>query len=463
MKLSLSLILIILSINLFALRDFEQVWIFDDPDTTSFIVNSAEPVQYHYHAMVNGTPHVQNLEAEEWLYGWQKGSLEVPGYVGFSKLFPQPLVSPVYSAMQPQIYATTQLETDPLNDHLYNNTMLDIMDYRMVYTAEKLYFAIKTANPSYATSSGFTYFAYMPVIVDPISDPEDNPIVYGLMYTVSMAPVISPGLYKITGSGFNGLNRLGDIEHSIEDGYLILSCNIADLTADPDFSSWYDPDYPLFTTTATTSRITLVNGIQQADMTDGVKVLLKPHYVEAVNDGSPVLSNPGIMLDGANVVANVDYYDADANVPNYASVLVDGIYANQLYPQSAGDLDFNSTVTYASVPLDLPEDWQNLVFTFSDGVANVQLTYDNPASFIANATAIPMPELRIYPNPTSGTLYLKSDMAIHNPVFIYNLKGQRMGEIDLSSKEAESDISKLSSGIYLLKAKGLNSRKFLKM
>jgi hypothetical protein len=463
MKFALSLILIMLSLSLFALRDFEQVWVFDEPDPTSFIVNSDQPVQYHYHAMINGTPYIQNQSAEEWLFGWQKGSLELPGYVGFSKLFPQPLVSPVFAAVQPQIFATTQLETDPLNDHLYNNTMLDIFDYRMVYTADRLYFAIKTANPSYATSSGFTYFAYMPVIVDPISDPEDDPIVYGLMYTVDMAPVVSPGLYKITGSGFNGLNRLGDIEHSIEDGYLVLSCNIADLTADPDFSSWYDPDYPLFVTTATTSRITLVNGIQQADMTDGLKVLIKPHYVEGQNLSSPVLDNPGFVLTGPYLTASIDYYDADANVPHLATISIDGAEPHPLSPMSIGNLDYHSPVTYAALDIPLDPDWQSLTYTFSDGADFVEYVYDNPASSTSDEVQNPVPQLTVYPNPAGQTLYLKSDRVLNNPIFIYNLKGQRVGEIDLSGKAAELDLTGFTPGIYILKAEGMNSRKFLKM
>ncbi len=461
MKLLICIALLLSIPPLNALEDFEQVWVFDSLSQTEFIVNASFPVQYHFHAMVNGTHYVQNLEADQWLYGWQKGSLEVPGYVGFTRGGADPLVNPVFSALDPQIYATTLLTDDAMDDHLYNNTMLDIIEYRITYTDDRLYLAIKTSSPDYLTSSGFTYYAYMPVIVDPAADMEDNPIVYGLMYTVDMSPIISPGLYKITGSGFDGLSRLGDIEHSIQDGYLILSCSIADLRADVDFSSWYDPVYPLFGTTATTSRITLVNGIQQADITQGVKVLLKPHYVEYQNLGSPVLSNPQVTDTGSHLVAGIEYYDADANVPLLATVSVDGAEPHPLHPMDTDDLNYLSTVTYASDEIQLSSTWQSLTFSFSDGSGIQQTSYANPN--ISTADAIQSPMLQLYPNPVNECLFIKTDRIMHDPVYIYNLRGQRVATLDLRGKEAVADISNLIPGVYILRASGLSHRRFVKL
>lgn len=462
MKTIIVLALLTSCFSLFALEDFEQLWVFDNPMQSEFLVNALYPTIYHYHASVNGTMFIQNLPAEEWLYGWYKGSLEEDGYVGFTRPAIDPLVNPVFCAVEPQIYAATPLTDDPLNDHLFNNTQLDIMEYRATYTSERLYLAMKTASPDYNTSSGMTYFAYMPVIVNPDANMEDDPIVYGLMYTVDLPPLISPGLYKISGSGFNGLSRLGDIELNIEEGFLMLSCNIADLLADPDFASWYDPDYPVFATTATTSRITLVNGIQQADMSPGVKVLLKPHYIQAQNLSSPVLSNPNFVVIGDVLFASIDYSDADANVPDLATVAIDAAEAHPLMPQSTANLVYSTIVTYASEPIPISPTWEQLTFTFSDGSSSVTHILNNPGSSTPQDTQVPLARLLVYPNPASNTLFVKVPPSAVKELAVYNLKGQKLADFSWNGEAATSDISGLASGIYFLKGAGFKSSRFVK-
>ncbi len=449
--------------TLWAYRDFEQVWIFDDPENLSLIFAAPEPSMYFYHAMVNGTPHIQFRPAVEWVYGWQRAELEQSGYIGFRTDVPEPMVNPVYCDVEPQIPATTQLCTDPLNDHLFNESLLDIIEYRAVFTADRIYLAMKTSAPDYITSSGMTYYAYMPILLDPAADIEDDPIVYGLMYTVDMDPIISPGLYKISGSGLSGLSRIGDIEYSIQENFLVLSCAIDDLLADVDLAAWFDPEYPLFSTAATTSRITLVNGIQQADMTDGAKVLFKPHYVEAVNNSSPVLSNPFFVLTGSYLTASIDYQDADANVPHLATISIDGAEPYPLLPMSTDDLDFHTPVTYSAQEIPLAPDWQSLTFSFSDGTDFVHYVYDNPASSTMDATQNPMPELQLYPNPVRESLQIKMDQPAKLKLGIYNIRGQKVSELLLQGKDTDFDLSALAPGIYILQGPGIKSRRMVKL
>lgn len=463
MKTSLILLLLVFCLSLCAIEDYEQIWILDNPSQLQFIVNSDQTTQYHTHALVNGTLYIQNQECVQWLYGWHLGDMQVPGYVGFSRTYPELLVNPVFAAMPPQIFATNLLTDDPINDNLYNTSLLDIMEYRMSYTADRLYFAIRTVNPSYVTSSGMTYYAYMPAIVDPSAGIEDDPIVYGLMYTVDMAPIISPGLYKISGSGLDGLTRLGDIEYNIQEDYLLLSCQIADLLGDPDFASWYDPQYPLFATTATTSRITLVNGIQQSDMSEGVKVLLKPHYVEMINESSPVLSNSTLNMSENTIQVSIDYFDADANVPHLATVRIDDHEAHTLLPQSTGDLDFGSVVTYAqSWELESP-DWELLTFSFSDSNILIQSSITNPSSSGDDPSQAITPILELYPNPATATLKLRQSNNSIRKLAVYNIKGQQVAGIELNSKEAELDLSGFATGIYIIRTPGLPNMRFLKL
>lgn len=452
-----------LCISLNALSDFEQVWVFDDPMQPSFVVPSTLASTYYYHNMIDGIAHTQSQSTQAYIPGWHQGNIPAPGYVGFSRAGEDPLVNPVFCAQPPQIHATTLLEIDAAGDQLYN-PMLDIVESRFAYSSERLYFAFKCSTPSYATASGFTYFAYMPVIVNPATHMEDNPIVYGLMYTVNLPPMISAGLYKVSGTGFDGLTRLGNIEFSIQDDYLVLSCAKADLLADAEFASWYDPAYPVFATTVTTSRITLINGIQQADMTPGTKVLLTPHLVDVQNLNPPILSNPEASpnIDATGLIARIDYYDADANVPHLAYVYLDEQGPYELLPTYTAELDFGQAVTYSSTLIPLESNEQTLTFTFSDGADTVQEVLHYSGTANSDATHNPIARLRLYPNPTSAMLHIEAKTALQHPLSIYNLKGQKVAAVEHHIKGGSSDVSHLAPGIYILKGKGIQSSRFVK-
>lgn len=158
----------------------------------------------------------------------------------------------------------------------------------------------------------------LPVLVNPFVDPETDPTVYGLMYTVNVGMAISPGLYKIAGISLDGLTRIGDIEYSEQDGWLLLSCALDDLLADADVAEWLDSDYPMFATVSTTSQITLTTGIQEADYTTGGAILLKAHEVRGINQFSPVLQDLSydISLDGTHLNnLSITYLDQDDNAP----------------------------------------------------------------------------------------------------------------------------------------------------
>ncbi|MDD3104388.1 MAG: T9SS type A sorting domain-containing protein, partial [Candidatus Cloacimonetes bacterium] len=418
-----------------------------------------EAVGSYYYLQDGG---IQQSTLQSWQSGWKQGSILQPGYLGF-RTSDDALVCPLWADTQPALAAFTPLLEDALGDHLFDNPVLDLLSMKIAATDERLYFALQVAGNSFPTSSGFTYFAYMPVIVDPAAAPEDNPTVYGLMYTVEMGGIIGPALYKITGSGFNGLSRLGDIEHSIVDNTLILSCAMADLLADADFSSWFDPQYPIFATTATTSRINLVNGIQQADMTEGIKVLSKAQYLDGANRHPPTLSNASLEILDTNpyrIRAQIDYQDQDHNVPRMARLSIDGLPSYTLTP--AGELDFAQAVTFTNETLEISDDWEELTFEISHGGSSVEYILANPVSNY-DANLIPIAEIALHPNPVRASLHLKSQSQEPRQLRLYNLRGQLLQDITLNKGETELDLQALPSGVYFLHEKGFKSRRFVKL
>jgi len=390
------------------------------------------------------------------LPGWQMASIEMPpsGYLGFWYQNPELTLNPIFygGTQTPDLSTYIGLDQDATGDHLYSSQWLDIVALKHSFSSDRLYFAMQCMGGSYPTSSGLTYYAYMPVLVDPDSVPEDNPVVYGLMYTVSVPGVISPGLYKITGTGFSGLSRIGDIETSVQDGHLLLSCAISDLMADADFSSWFNPQNPRIANVATTSRITLINGIQQADMTPGLDLLLRPQALPVQNNSAPLLSEPGLLdnQDGL-LIPRINYYDPDHNFPRITSFSVDGGEEYPLSPLDLGTNAFETTVVFGHPGIPEPDLWSELRFRFSHGDDFVYCYYQN-SSANEDESLVGVPEVEVFPIPATNYLSLKSAHAKQVICAVYNLKGQKMEEIKLEGdSELKLELQNYTPGIYFIK------------
>jgi hypothetical protein len=65
--------------------------------------------------------------------------------------------------------------------------------------------------------------------------------------------------------------------------------------------------------------------------------------------------------------------------------------------------------------------------------------------------AIPPQVIQIYPNPTNGTLYIKSSWEDMKKVVLYNSAGQVVYEHHLSGTEATLHVGDLADGTYLCK------------
>lgn len=399
---------------------------------------------------------------------WFKATIPVPShpYIGFKGIGADTRINPIYWDFVPSmdIDKFTFLSTDPTGDQSFSNTNLDITDSYVSFTEDRIHFAIRNSGTGFPINSGLTYFSYMAILVNPAADPADNPPVYGLMYTVNLAGVISPGLYKITGTGFGGLQNLGSIESSIdtETNTLFLSCNKADLYADTDFMSWYDPLYPLVGSMIITSRINIVNGIQEADRSEAANLLFLPRQISDQNMHQPSLSNLEYQIEDQEINISVLYSDLDHNFPLESSLYLDGVYLGELYP--SGDIDFSMEQIFESETISIPLEWQVLELRFSDnGIDFVSETIVNTA--VNTNVLIPNFDFKLYPNPAHSMIKL-SIMTNQTPrsIQIYNLRGQLVSSSFLNAKDAKGeysiDVSILSPGLYILKH-GDKQRKFV--
>ncbi|GAB1468099.1 hypothetical protein MASR2M64_08030 [Candidatus Cloacimonadota bacterium] len=322
---------------------------------------------------------------------------------------------------------------------------------------DRLYFAMRNNHTSFPVSSGLTYFAYMPVVVDPASSPEENPIVFGLMYTVNVFGIISPGLYKITGTGLNDLVRIGNIESAVVEQNLILSCAKADLLADSDFMAWFDPDNPLVAVTTTTSKITITSGSLQSDLTEGANILLEQRTIPVINAYAPVLYEPLYSFEPgeqATLTASIKYSDLDGNFPRIASLSIDGGAELPLVPDTGflGNFVHGERFTSASIPLQ--NTWSQIRFRFSDSDGFVYYTVNSSGT--EDSILAPPVKFSLYPNPTTDRLQIKNLDSSIRELLIYNIRGQKVLSLAVKpeQKNLSSDVSSLNPGIYFIKSKG---------
>ncbi|MBP2681350.1 MAG: hypothetical protein H6Q78_1213 [Candidatus Krumholzibacteriota bacterium] len=321
----------------------------------------------------------------------------------------------------------TQLSTDPAGDALYGYVNLDLTECRVSFSGERLYAALKNAGGGFPVNSGLTFFGYLLGIVNPtLADPDT---VWGMMQTYQQAGVISPGLYRITGTGLGNLTKIGEVQvqEFPATNTLLISCRLADLLADPYFMSWYEPADPVLNVAAFTQRITLLGGAAEADRTPGGNCYLRDLMIAPVPNDLPVLSNGDIQGEGSGAFAEIVYEDANGHAPVLSEIVFDGNQSFPLYPVT---LDYASSVVYRSASGIAPlanGTWTTAVFRFSDNETNVVEHAVTATGILDDPDRGTAPRVTVShapnPVPETTTIRVRLPEAAHVKIAIYDVRG----------------------------------------
>lgn len=353
----------------------------------------------------------------------------------------------------------TQLSTDPVGDELFGYANLDLTAYRTSFSNTRLYASLTNAGGGFPTSSGLTFFGYMFAMADPVlADPDT---VFAILYTTNQPGIITPGLYKITGTGFGDLEKIGEIEHEIfaSTNTLLVSCSISDLMSDPYFMEWYDPSDPAIGIAAFTQRITLIGGAQLADEAQGGDCFLRPVSVTPVSNTLPVLSGFSLSGSGPTAAASVTYTDANGHCPVLSEIVFDGAETFPMYPLT---LVYTSPVTYSTEegigPL-ASGDWDTALLRFSDNQTDiVELEVQNTG--FSEDDAAPSLALSVSPCPAMGPVGIVASLpeGTGGRVLLYDARGTIVRTLDrdlpggcstaLTWDGLRSDGAPASQGVY---------------
>jgi hypothetical protein len=368
----------------------------------------------------------------------------------------------ISDGIDPEPQDLTRLAADAEGDELFGYTHLDLVDCHLSYSGDRFYVALKNAGGGFPVIQVLTFFGYLLGVADPaLADPDT---VFGLMHTYYQAGIIGPGLYRIEGTGLGNLFKIGDV--AVEEfpamNTLVISCELADLTADPYFMSWYDPADPALGVAAFTQRITLLGGAQEADRSPGGQCYLRDFGIAPTVNQLPELTGFVLQGTGAEATAQIDYLDPDGNCPVLAEIMFDDSLTFSMYPMT---LDYGSAVTYRTAEGIEPlasDSWTNAILRFSDNLADT-VEYEPPSNGVYDDSEPAGPgglQALITPNPFTTTVVIEFALPVEGKVRIevYDISGGLVRTLDYTEPASgrgrcvwngdDSDGAHTSPGVY---------------
>lgn len=252
----------------------------------------------------------------------------------------------------PGLTGLSKLSADLANDQSTN--YLDIVADYASFADGKLITAIQNRGGGFPYNNAIMtqYYSYMSIIADPAADPDSpDTIVWALNYMNVGLGSISPGLFKITGTGTNDLVRIGNIESQVITGsnLLVMSCNLADLMADPDFAAWYDPANPVFGMQSLSSRTTIFPiTTTQTDTSPGGVVYPRALFADPWDYSATGLSNVSLVVEPDDLYFRADYQNQDNLFPISTYFQIEG---GASFAMTEDSFDYAQGVSFRSANL----------------------------------------------------------------------------------------------------------------
>jgi hypothetical protein len=367
--------------------------------------------------------------------------------------------SPFYTGTQwPAQGLFADFAGDPNGDTLAGTpgSWLDLTGSGMTYSNTKIYGYLSNVTGNWPANQGLTaLYLYGLALIAP-SIQQQN--IYAMIY-INLWPLISPGLYKINVAD-SAFTRIGDVSYTISGGRLFMSCNIADLTNDPDWPGWPPPNGYIITlgTTATGSLTTPTLN----DYTLPTFYEPKTRFLDFAQNSPPRIYDPGFNeIPELSLTAHIKYYDPDNNLPKIRRLYFDrGIF-------DMGSLDhvYLDTATFDYTLAWPSEGYHYYYFVFSDGRDTTRTLAD---SLYVSGVGIDNPPVvadafslaQNYPNPFNGSTMIAFFLSQTGNVklTISDLAGRQVtiladspmqaGRHDIVWSDRDNMGNSVSSGIY---------------
>jgi hypothetical protein len=338
---------------------------------------------------------------------------------------------------------------------------LDITAQYFSYSETRFYTGISNNDTGFPTGPLTGPFnIYASLIINPETAVTDT-VLYALIYA-QIPVVLNPGLYRFSGLDFDGIQRIGDIEHHISGNNLTMACSINELTSDPYFGEWPNMSNSL-SFVPITMRITLAMEVDLVDVGQLSQMIFEQYIIEPFTNSLPELSEVEIDVLTNLTTISLTYYDLDGNFPLVSEVIIDDTQTYQFFPQS---LDFTMPVNYIAT---FTGEWTAGQIRFSD---NAYEMVTHPIVLTAEDELLPAiaePVITLFPNPFNpakgdNRLSISVDSPGGNDeslLEIFDIRGRLVYRtITVTSQQEEANVywdgqtiqgSKAGSGVYLIR------------
>ncbi len=342
---------------------------------------------------------------------------------------------------------------------------LDITGNYFGYSDSRFYGGLTNDSGDFPLDCGGmfpdTYYFYVTTILNPETVLIDS-VVYAMIYA-DISFLLSPGLYRITGTEFSlgTFEMIGSIETQVIDTTLVMACDIETLTSDEFFGDW-----PNMTNSIGLEMITAKYSLPMDFlMTDFSKPSLQnidQYIIELFTNVLPEISDLNYNISGGFTTFTCTYFDENGHFPIVAEVEIEG----SMYPILPTSFDYYVPVNFITeIPLT---NWEEATFRFSDnGYEFVEETIINTTEIEDNQLSVSGFQLRNYPNPFNPTTTISFNVAQTSSFVtleIYNMKGQKVKALNafpngsLGTSLAvwdgtDENNQPVSSGVYFYKLK----------
>jgi hypothetical protein len=346
---------------------------------------------------------------------------------------------------------------------------LDITGNYFGYSDSRFYGGLTNDSGDFPLDSGGmfpdTYYFYITVILNPETVLIDS-VVYAMIYA-DISFLLSPGLYRITGTEFSlgTFEMIGSIETLVMDTTLVMACDIETLTSDEFFGDW-----PNMTNSIglemITAKYVLPLDFLIMDFSKPSLQNIDQYIIEPFTNILPEISDLDYNILGGFTTFTCTYFDENGHFPIVAEIEIEG----SIYPILPILFDYSIPIEFITeIPLT---NWEEATFRFSDnGYEFVEETIMNTTGIEDDQVSVSDFQLRNYPNPfnpeTTIFFSLTAEDAQDAEIGIYNVKGQKIKQLSAISGQqsviwngTDKNNQPVSSGIYLYQ---LNIDKKLKV
>ncbi|RKX27525.1 MAG: hypothetical protein DRP45_00885 [Candidatus Zixiibacteriota bacterium] len=266
------------------------------------------------------------------------------------------------------VYLMADLGADAIGDVEGGGSHLDITHCYGSYSDSKLYFRLDNNGGGFPTSGGlFTYYLYSVGMINPSST---DSVAYILLYANN--PLYSTGLY-IMDMTDSSLTNIGSVTTNISGNSLSMSCNIADLTAQPEWPEW--PPEAGFVGVAPVTTTATITDMSTNDVGKSGLFIPSSYLLDFAGANTiPVLTDQNVSYDNTGLVTTeITYTDAENNLAVLRSLHFESIQ----YDMLACEKDYENGALFSTSLTVTEDDWYRYYFEFSDGVETVSTLVDS--------------------------------------------------------------------------------------